>query len=70
LWCCHECHPRLNFDECGARVVFSGVGDMSENTTKTVHPTLANSGIRETIQRTKFIINFSDNHLVKITDNS
>jgi hypothetical protein len=52
----------LNLDECGARVVFSNVGDTNENTTKIVYSTLAKSGIRGTIKRTKLIINFSDNH--------
>jgi hypothetical protein len=53
--------PTLEFEyhECEARVVFSSVGDMSENTTKIVYLTLAKSGIRGTIHRTKFIINFS-----------
>jgi hypothetical protein len=57
--------PTLEFEyhECGARVVFSSVGDMSENTTKIVYLTLTKSGIRGTIQRTKFIIkNVPDNH--------
>jgi hypothetical protein len=56
--------PTLEFEyhECAARVVFLSVGDMSENTTKIVYLTLAKSGIRGTIQRTKFIINFPDNH--------
>jgi c-di-GMP-related signal transduction protein len=56
--------PTLEFEyrECEARVVFSSMGDMSENTTKIVYLTLTKSGIRGTIQRTKFIINFPDNH--------
>jgi hypothetical protein len=53
---------QFEYHECVARVVFSSVWDMSENTTKIVYLTLAKSGIRETIQRTKFIINFPDNH--------
>jgi hypothetical protein len=53
--------PTLEFEyhECAARVVFSSVGDMSENTTKMVYLTLAKSGIRGTIQRTKFNNKFS-----------
>jgi hypothetical protein len=56
--------PTLEFEyhECAARVVFSRVREMSENTTKIVYLTLTKSGIRGTIQRTKFIINFPDNH--------
>jgi hypothetical protein len=40
--------PTLEFEyhECEARVVFSSVGDMSENTTKIVYLTLTKSGIR------------------------
>jgi hypothetical protein len=55
--------PMLEFEyhECAARVVFSSVGNMSENTTKIVYLTLCKSGIRGTIQRTKFIINFPNN---------
>jgi hypothetical protein len=54
--------PTLEFEyrECEARVVYSSVGDMSDNTTKIVHLTLTKSGIRGPIQRTKFIINFPD----------
>jgi hypothetical protein len=52
----------FEFYECEARVVFSSVGDMSENTTKIVYLILTKSGIRGTIQRTRFKINFSDNH--------
>jgi hypothetical protein len=39
--------PTLEFEfhECEARVVFSNVGDMSENTTKIVYLTLTKSGI-------------------------
>jgi hypothetical protein len=38
--------PTLEFEyhECEARVVFSSVGDMSENTTKVVYLTLTKSG--------------------------
>jgi hypothetical protein len=56
--------PTFEFEyhECVARVVFSSVGDMSENTTKIVYLTLAKSGIRGTIQQTKFILNFLHNH--------
>jgi hypothetical protein len=55
--------PTLEFElhECVARVVFSSVGDRSENTTKIVYLTLTKSGIRGTIQQTKFIINFPNN---------
>jgi hypothetical protein len=55
--------PTLEFEyhECAARVVFSSVGNMSENTTKIVYLTLAKIGIRGTIQRTKCIINFTNN---------
>jgi hypothetical protein len=42
--------PTLEFEyECATRVIFSSVGDMSENTTKIVYLNLTKSGIRGTI---------------------